>query len=67
MPGEIDLYGVFLPALLVYAVLALVLKELASRLLVRIGAYRFVWHRPLFDLALFVLLLGGITALAARI
>jgi hypothetical protein len=66
MHGELDLYGIFVPALLAYAVLALVMKDLASRLLVRIGAYRLVWHRPLFDLGLFVLLLGGIAAIAAR-
>jgi hypothetical protein len=30
------------------------------------GFYRLVWHRSLFDLALFVILLGGITALSQR-
>ncbi len=28
-------------------------------LLDRFGLYRFVWHRPLFNLALYVLLVGG--------
>jgi hypothetical protein len=29
-------------------------------LLERFGLYRFVWHRPLFNLALYVLLMGGL-------
>ncbi len=66
MYGELDIYGIFVPALLTYAVLALVAKALVSRLLVLTGTYRLVWHRPLFDLGLFVLLLGGIATIAAR-
>jgi hypothetical protein len=26
----------------------------------RTGAYAFIWHRPLFDVALFVAMLGGL-------
>ena len=59
MRGEINLVGVFLPTLLVLAGVAFGLKELCCRLLLRLDAYRFVWHRPLFDTALYVLLLGG--------
>jgi hypothetical protein len=65
--GEINILGVFVPALLVYAVVALGLKEIACRLLLRLNAYRFVWHRPLFDTALFILLLGGIVLFAHSI
>jgi len=60
MSGEINILGVFVPALLVYAAGAFGLKEIVCRALLRLGAYRFVWHRPLFDTAIFVLLLGGI-------
>jgi hypothetical protein len=28
------------------------------------GFYRFVWHRPLFDLALYVVLLGVVVSVA---
>jgi hypothetical protein len=59
MIGEINLYGVFLPPLLL---LIIVLMPVAAALragLGRLGAYRFVWHRPLFDLACFVILLRG--------
>ncbi len=60
MRCEINFFGVFFPTLLALAVVAFGLKELCCRLLLRLGAYRFVWHRPLFDTALFVLLLSGI-------
>lgn len=34
-------------------------------LLERAGVYRFVWHRALFDLALYVCLLGGVVYLSS--
>jgi GH15 family glucan-1,4-alpha-glucosidase len=67
MNGEINILGAFVPALLIYAALAFGLKEIVCRLLLRLGAYQFVWHRPLFDSALFVLLLGGVVLAAHRI
>ncbi|OYY04884.1 MAG: hypothetical protein B7Y73_03090 [Acidocella sp. 35-58-6] len=64
MIGEIDLYGVLLPPLLVWLALALLLSALLRWALNRAGIYHYVWHRPLFDLAILVVLLGGIAALA---
>lgn len=64
MTHEIDLYGVFVPELLVYGLLAYGLSVLLRRLFGRIGLYRLVWHRALFDAALYVVLLGGTAALA---
>lgn len=60
MNGELNILGVFVPALLIYALVAFGLKEVACRLLLRWEVYRFVWHRPLFDTALFIVLLGAI-------
>ena len=31
------------------------------------GLYRFVWHRPLFDFSLYVVLLGAVVATAKRL
>ncbi|HWL83233.1 MAG TPA: DUF1656 domain-containing protein [Roseomonas sp.] len=62
MIAELDLYGVFLPALLVWALLAYPVTVLLRWVLRRAGLYRWIWHAPLFDFALFVLVLGGITA-----
>jgi hypothetical protein len=67
MIGEIDLYGVLLPPLLVWLGVALVLAAFMRMLLTRLGFYRLVWHRPLFDLALLVILIGCVSALANRI
>ncbi len=64
MIGELDLYGVFLPALLAWAVVALLLTLALRVVLRRTGFYRLVWHAALFDAALFVILLGGVVAVA---
>ncbi len=64
MIGEFDLHGIFIPALLAWVAVALAANSLARRLLQRLGLYRLVWHRPLFDLALYVVLLGGVVAIA---
>ena len=64
MIAEFDIYGVFVPALLVFAIVALLLLLALTRLLAAIGFYRYVWHRPLFDLALGVILFGAVVAYA---
>ena len=38
-----------------------------NRFLRAIGFYRWVWHRALFDLAIYVILLGVVTAAGASI
>jgi uncharacterized membrane protein YhfC len=62
---EINIYGVFVSPLLPCAVLALLANAALRRLLNLTGIGRIVWHRPLFDLALFVIVLGGVTALTS--
>ncbi|HTR17525.1 MAG TPA: DUF1656 domain-containing protein [Acetobacteraceae bacterium] len=62
MIGEIDLYGVFVPTFLVCSVVALVVLAMLRRALRRIGVYRLVWHGPLVNLALFVIVLAAVTA-----
>ena len=65
--GEIDIYGVYFPAFAVFAAIAFVLQLLTKRLLDACGVYRFVWHRALFDLAIYVILLAVVTAAVATI
>ena len=67
MIGEFDIYGVYFPAFAVFAAVALVLQLAINRVLVAIGFYRLVWHRALFDLAVYVILLGAVTAAAASL
>jgi hypothetical protein len=66
MIGEIDVYGVFVPPLLVWVAATLPITAGLRRVLRWLGFYRLVWHRPLFDLALLVIVLGGVVALATR-
>ena len=66
MIGEINIYGVFVPPLLLWVAAALPLTALLRRGLARFGFYRFVWHRPLFDFALLVVVLGGVVGVTSR-
>jgi hypothetical protein len=66
--GEFDIYGVYFPAFAVFAAIALLLQvAVINRLLGPLGFYRWVWHRALFDLAIYVILLGVVTAAGASI
>lgn len=66
MIGEIDIYGVLFPPLLLWLGIALVVAAGLRAVLNRLGVYRYVWHQPLFDLAVLVILLGGISEIAAK-
>ena len=66
MIGELDLHGVLVPPLLLSLLLALAASMALRRLLARTGFYRLVWHRPLFDFALYVVLVGGVAVLLSR-
>jgi protein AaeX len=65
--GEFDIYGVYFPAFAVFAAVALLLQLVINRFLRAIGFYRWVWHRALFDLAIYIILLGVVTAAGASI
>ena len=60
----IDIYGVLVPALLLWIIVAYVLSALLRRLMQRFDLYRLVWHRALFDFAIFVCLLGVVVYLS---
>jgi hypothetical protein len=64
--GEFDVYGVFVPALLVWGMIALLITALLRRVLAQAGFYRLVWHRPLVDLSLLVIILAAVVAVAPR-
>jgi len=55
---DFDIYAVFVPALAVPACIALAISQLLGRLLANLGLYRLVLHRPIFNLALHVAILG---------
>ncbi|PWB30679.1 DUF1656 domain-containing protein [Pseudomonas sp. SDI] len=58
MIGELDISGVFLPTLLVMMVFAYGVFLVLHKLLTRLHFYRLVWHRALFNVALYAVLLG---------
>ncbi|WP_420993073.1 DUF1656 domain-containing protein [Cupriavidus sp. 30B13] len=62
--AEIDLYGVFVPSLLALMLLAFAMTAGLRALLARLGFYRMVWHRSLFNLALYLIVLGSVVSLA---
>jgi len=66
MVGEFNFAGVFVPALLVWVIVAIGVSMFIRRILTIVGFYRLVWHRGLFDLALLAILLGSVTVLADR-
>ena len=64
MIGDLDISGVFLPTLLVLMGITYVLYLLVHRVLTRLHFYRLVWHRALFNVALYALLLGAVDSLS---
>jgi len=63
MLGELDIYGVYVPGLLGLMLVTLLFNVVLRRALSWIGLYAIVWHRGLFDVALYVVTLGAITFL----
>ncbi|PAY10904.1 hypothetical protein CK489_01745 [Bradyrhizobium sp. UFLA03-84] len=64
MRYELDIYGVLVPALLLWLIIAYALSAVANRIMQRSGLYRLVWHRALFNFALYVCLLGVVVYLS---
>ncbi|WP_106478469.1 DUF1656 domain-containing protein [Phytohalomonas tamaricis] len=63
MIGDIDVGSVYLPTLLMLMLLTYLFYLPLQVLLTRIHFYRLVWHRALFNVALYALLLGLVDAL----
>jgi hypothetical protein len=66
MIGEVSLYGIYVPPLLLLTLPALVISSLLKFLLARTGFYRLVWHPALFDFSLFVIVLGSLSFFASN-
>jgi Protein of unknown function (DUF1656) len=60
MTYEIDLFGVLVPSLLLWSVLAYALARIISKLIARAGLYRRIWHPALFDFALYICLVASL-------
>ncbi|WP_188985907.1 DUF1656 domain-containing protein [Pseudomonas matsuisoli] len=60
MMGDVDIAGVYLPMLLVLMIATYVLYLPLNRLLIHLHFYRLVWHRALFNVALYAVLLCAV-------
>lgn len=63
MIGELDVSGIFLPTLLVMMIITYLLFLVVHGVLNRLHFYRLVWHRALFNVALYAVLLGAVDAI----
>ncbi|HEY0297286.1 MAG TPA: DUF1656 domain-containing protein [Bordetella sp.] len=63
MYGEFSVYGVFIPTLMGLMLMAYLVLNGLRFLLLKAGAYRHIWHPPLFNFALYILVLGALFAL----
>lgn len=66
MIGEVSLYGLYAPTLLLLVLPALFVSRVLNLLLARTGFYRMVWHPALFDFSLFVIVLGSLSIFASK-
>ncbi|WP_371348844.1 DUF1656 domain-containing protein [Ancylobacter sp. IITR112] len=57
----LDFFGFYLPPVLMWALIAFIPFFALSRLARWSGFYALVWHRPLFDAALYVIVLAALT------
>jgi hypothetical protein len=66
MIADLNLFGVFVDLALVTALAAAAVLAILHRILAAAGAYRWVWHPPLFNLALFAVLWLALVTAATR-
>jgi hypothetical protein len=67
MTGEANLFGLYLPWVMVLSAAALPLTWGLRRLMALGRLYRWVWHPALFDMALYLLVLYGLCRATAPI
>jgi hypothetical protein len=60
MKYQLDLFGVLVPSLLLWSVVAYALARGVSKVVGRIGLYRHIWHPVLFDFAVYVCIVTGL-------
>ncbi|KVU86867.1 DUF1656 domain-containing protein [Burkholderia ubonensis] len=67
MIGEIDIFGVFVPAPLVLMLIAYLINVVIRAGLARVGFYHLVWHRSIFDLGIYVFVLAAVVIVSHRL
>jgi Protein of unknown function (DUF1656) len=64
MLGQVDILGVFIPALIPLMAIAYVVNLGIRTLLARTRFYRLVWHRSVFDLGMYVIVFSLVILLS---
>jgi hypothetical protein len=64
MIGDLDVSGIFLPTFLALMGIAYLIFLVVHAVLSRTHFYRLVWHRALFNVGLYALLLGAVDTLS---
>ena len=64
MIGDLDISGVIVPTLMVLMGITYLLYIAVHALLTRAHFYRLVWHRALFNVGLYAVLLGAVDTLS---
>lgn len=54
MNAELEIGGVYFPTLLASVALAAIPFLILRAVLLQVGLYRWIWHRALFDIAVYV-------------
>ncbi|MBR8136002.1 DUF1656 domain-containing protein [Burkholderia cenocepacia] len=67
MIGEIDIFGVFVPAPLVLMLIAYLINIVVRAVLEHVGFYRLVWHRSIFDLGIYVFVLAAVVIVSHQL
>ena len=65
MIGEVEIAGVFVPTAVAGGTTAFIATVILRHVLRVAGAYQFIWHAGLFDVAMFVVLWWLVTCAAA--
>ncbi|MDY0743817.1 DUF1656 domain-containing protein [Paucibacter sp. R3-3] len=65
MIGDLTFYGIYLPALALPLLLAYIGVAGLRWVFGRLGVYRWVWHRSLFNVSLYVIVLCAVVRWSA--
>jgi hypothetical protein len=57
---DVDFLGLYVPSIVLWAILACLPFIVLRWLIFVSGLYRFLWHRPLFNMALYILILSSV-------
>lgn len=63
MIKEIDILGIYVSPMIGYITVTVIAWYLIRLLLEKAKAYRYIWHPPLFNTALFVIILSTLVIL----